>query len=170
MKTKPVVVEEYNPEWENEFHKIEDALLCVLAGKVVSIEHVGSTSVKGLPAKPIIDIDIVIDDNFGEVRSLLEKMGYCHEGDLGISGRDAFKYEGKPHLMIHHLYVCKKDNEELQRHIAFRNYLREHPDIRERYGNVKKEMALQYPDDRDSYIKGKSSIIEEIYRMCGSIR
>ncbi len=170
MKTKNVVVEEYNPAWGNEFRKIEEELLFVLAGKILSIEHVGSTSVKGLAAKPIIDIDIVIDDNFDEVKSLLEEIGYCHEGDLGIPGRDAFKYEGKPNLMMHHLYVCKRDNEELQRHITFRNYLREHPDIRDRYGAVKKEMALQYSDDRDSYILGKSSIIEEIYRMCGLIR
>ncbi len=92
----------------------------------------------GLAAKPIIDIDIVIDDNFDEVKSLLEEIGYCHEGDLGIPGRDAFKYEGKPHVMMHHLYVCKRDNEELQRHITFRNYLREHPDVRDRYGAVKK--------------------------------
>lgn len=91
----------------------------------------------GLAVKPIIDIDIVIDDNFDEVKSLLEEIGYCHEGDLGIPGRDAFKYEGKPHLMMHHLYVCKRDNEELQRHITFRNYLREHPDVRDRYGAVK---------------------------------
>jgi GrpB-like predicted nucleotidyltransferase (UPF0157 family) len=170
VKTKNVVVEEYNPAWENEFRKIEDELLFVLAGKILSIEHVGSTSVKGLAAKPIIDIDIVIDDNFDEVKSLLEEIGYCHEGDLGIPGRDAFKYEGKPNLRMHHLCVCKRDNEELQRHITFRNYLREHPDIRDRYGAVKKEMALQYSDDRDSYILGKSSIIEEIYRMCGLIR
>ncbi|WP_319378603.1 GrpB family protein [uncultured Methanocorpusculum sp.] len=161
---------EYNPEWENEFQKIEDELLFVLAGKILSIEHVGSTSVRGLAAKPIIDIDIVIDDNFDEVKSLLESMGYHHEGDLGIPGRDAFKYEWKPHLMMHHLYVCKKDNEELARHLTFRNYLREHPDVRDRYGAVKKEMALRYFDDRDSYMIGKSSIIEEIYWMCGFIR
>jgi GrpB-like predicted nucleotidyltransferase (UPF0157 family) len=170
VKTKLVVVEEYNPAWENEFRRIEDALLCVLAGKVVSIEHVGSTSVKGLAAKPVIDIDVVIDDTFDEVKLLLEGMGYCHEGDLGIPGRDAFKYEGKPHLMMHHLYVCKRDNEELHRHIIFRNYLREHPDVRDRYGAVKKELALRYADDRDSYIAGKGPVIDEIYRMCGLIR
>lgn len=167
---KHVVVEEYNPAWEGAFCKIKDELLFVLAGKVLSIEHVGSTSVLGLAAKPVIDIDVVIDDTFDEVKSLLESMGYHHEGDLGILGRDAFKYEGKPHLMIHHLYVCKKDNEELQRHITFRNYLREHPDVRDRYGAVKKELALRYADDRDSYITGKGPVIEEIYRMCGLIR
>ncbi len=170
VKMKYVVVEEYDPAWENEFHKIEGELFSVIAGKVLSIEHVGSTSVKGLVAKPFIDIDVVIDDTFDEVKSLLESIGYHHEGDLGILGRDAFKYEGKPHLMMHHLYVCKRDTEELRRNIIFRNYLREHPDVRDRYGAVKKELALQYADDRDSYIAGKGAVIDEIYRMCGLIR
>jgi len=170
MKRGCVIVEEYTPVWEDAFCKIEDELLSVLLGKVLSIEHVGSTSVLGLAAKPVIDIDVVIDDTFDEVKLLLEKMGYCHEGDLGIPGRDAFKYEGKPHLMMHHLYVCKRDNEELHRHIIFRNYLREHPDVRDRYGVVKKELALRYADDRDSYIAGKGPVIDEIYRMCGLIR
>ncbi len=170
VKMKYVVLEEYDPAWENEFHKIEGELFSVLAGMVLSIEHVGSTSVKGLAAKPVIDIDVVIDDTFDEVKLLLECMGYHHEGDLGILDRDAFKYEGKPHVMMHHLYVCKRDTEELLRHIIFRNYLLEHPDVRDRYGAVKKKLGLRYADDRDSYIARKGPVIDEIYRMCGLIQ
>ncbi|MDZ7547980.1 GrpB family protein, partial [Clostridium perfringens] len=104
MKTKYVVVEDYNPIWKEEFKSIKNELLTVLSGKIVSIEHVGSTSVEGLCAKPIIDIDIVIDKNFEEVKGLLESRGYIYEGDLGIPGREAFRYINKPHLMTHHLY------------------------------------------------------------------
>ena len=167
MNTKHVIVEEYNPEWKKEFECISNELLEVLGQKIISIEHVGSTSVQGLAAKPIIDIDIVIDNNFEEVKQELETVGYHYEGDLGIPGREAFRYENKSHLLKHHLYVCNKENEELHRHITFRDYLRKHKEDRDNYSAVKKEMALQYPYDIDSYMEGKQSVILEIYKKCG---
>ncbi len=167
MRTKHVKIEDYNPEWKNEFEHIKNELLQALSGKIISIEHVGSTSVEGLSAKPIIDIDIVIDRGFEEVRQALESIGYIYEGDLGISGREAFKYDNKPHLLTHHIYVCNKDAEELHRHITFRDYLRQHKEDRDKYSAIKKEMALKYPEDIDSYIKGKQSVILQIYKKCG---
>lgn len=167
MRTKQVRVEDYNYEWKNEFELIKNELLTILLGKITSIEHVGSTSVEGLAAKPIIDIDIVIDDNFEEVKELLESIGYIYEGDLGISGREAFAYQNKSHLMLHHLYVCNKDSKELYRHITFRDYLRQHKEERDRYSSIKKEMAMKYPEDIDSYIEGKQPVILEIYEKCG---
>jgi GrpB-like predicted nucleotidyltransferase (UPF0157 family) len=74
MKTKHVIVEDYNPEWKNEFERIKDGLLTVLSGKINSIEHVGSTSVEGLASKPIIDIDVVIDKNFEEVKKAFRNL------------------------------------------------------------------------------------------------
>jgi GrpB-like predicted nucleotidyltransferase (UPF0157 family) len=162
-----VIVEDYNPEWKNEFERIANELMAVLVGKIISIEHVGSTSVQELASKPIIDIDIVIEKNFEEVKLALELIGYLYEGDLGIPGREAFRYENKPHLMKHHLYVCNKENEELHRHITFRDYLRIHKEEREKYSAIKKDMALKYPYDIDCYIEGKQPVILEIYKKCG---
>ncbi|MDY3206737.1 GrpB family protein, partial [Clostridium baratii] len=142
-------------------------LMMVLSDKIISIEHVGSTSVEGLAAKPIIDIDIVIDNNFEEVKIALESISYIHEGDLGIHGREAFKYYNKEHLMKHHLYVCNKENEELYRHIKFRDYLKVHKVDRDKYSLVKKEMAKKYTEDIELYIDGKEPIILEIYKKCG---
>ncbi len=85
MKTKYVIVEDYNPEWKNEFERIKNELLTVLSGKIDSIEHVGSTSVEGLSAKPIIDLDIVIDNNFEEVKEALESIEYFNVLDKGYS-------------------------------------------------------------------------------------
>ena len=167
MKTKYIIVEDYKTIWKDEFIKIKNELLLVLSGKILSIEHVGSTSVEGLCAKPIIDIDIVIDNNFEEVKKLLETIDYIYEGDLGIHGRYAFKYSNKPHLMIHHIYVCNKDNEELYRHITFRDYLRNHKKERDTYSEIKKKMALKYPHDIESYIEGKTNVILDIYKKCG---
>jgi len=165
MGTKHVVVLPYDETWKKGFLKIEAELKDALQGLALRIEHVGSTSVEGLSAKPIIDIDIVIKDYsvFEGVVLALDKIGYRHEGNLGIVGREAFKYDGKEHLQKHHLYVCTEDSEELKRHIAFRDYLRSHPEAVKEYGQVKEEGARRYPYDIDKYIEYKSPVIEKIY-------
>ncbi|HNW95442.1 MAG TPA: GrpB family protein [Anaerolineaceae bacterium] len=169
MRTKQVVVVPWQPEWPARFEEIAAALLPALEGLICAVEHVGSTSVPGLAAKPIIDIDIIIPDlsAFPRVRGALAALGYRHEGDLGIPGREAFKYDGKPELMAHHLYVCTRDAAELRRHLALRDYLCAHPQDRERYAQVKLAAAARYPTDIDAYIEEKSAIIQEIYSRCG---
>ena len=166
---KHVVVEPYNEEWKSDFIVIRDELDTVLKDIVLRIEHVGSTSVEGLSAKPVIDIDVVIKDAtvLPDVISALQTIGYFHEGDLGIPGREAFKYEGKEHLRKHHLYVCSQDSEELKRHITFRDYLRSNPDAVEEYSKIKEEAANLYPWDIDKYIEHKSPVIEMIYKRIG---
>ncbi|MEA9415734.1 GrpB family protein [Flavobacterium sp. PL02] len=163
-----IIVVPYNPNWADEFKKIERELLVVLKDEVLSIEHVGSTSVEGLHAKPIIDIDIVIEnDRFLIVKQKLKEIGYEHVGNLGIDGRDAFSYKNKEHLMEHHLYVCNKESSELKRHVTFRNYLRTDADERDRYSQIKIEMAEKFPHDIDNYLLGKESVILDIYKKCG---
>ena len=166
---KHVVVNSYDPIWAKDFIAIRDELNTVLSDLVLGIEHVGSTSVEGLSAKPIIDIDVIIQDreNLPDVISALQKIGYSHEGDQGIPGREAFKYEGKEHLRKHHLYVCAKDAEELRRHLAFRDYLRSNSDAVAEYSRIKEEGALLYPWDIDKYIEHKSPFIESIYKRIG---
>jgi len=169
LETKEVIVEEYNSDWEDEFRRIEAFLDGKLHGKVLAIEHVGSTSVRGLAAKPVIDIDVVIEDapRFDEVKSLLLLLDYVHEGDLGICGRESFRYKGEEDMMKHHLYVCTKDSSELRRHIIFREHLREDKDDREAYGCIKKQAARLFPRDIDGYMETKAQIIKEIYRKLG---
>lgn len=166
MKTKKVVVLPYDPQWVCAFQEIKSYLEKALKNSILSIEHVGSTSVEGLPAKPIIDIDIVIasDEMFHEVKFRLENIGYCHEGDLGISDREAFAYSGKYEFMRHHLYVCSQNSEELKRHIAFREYLIAHESYAKEYGRIKLKAAKMFPTSIEEYMKAKSYFIEEIYR------
>lgn len=169
MAKKQVIVEKYDAAWAQDFRQIEQELKEALGDLALRIEHVGSTSVKGLSAKPIIDLDIVIPDysRFDAVAGALGKIGYIHEGDLGIPGREAFKYSGKEHLRRHHLYVCTETSEELKRHLAFRDYLRSHPEAVREYSRVKEEGAALYPEDIDKYIEYKSPCIEKIYRELG---
>ena len=171
MRTKNVVVEKWNLKWKDEFERIADSLGEDVFYNSVKIEHVGSTSVEGLSAKPIIDLDIVIEnDKFEIIKRLLNDKGYKHEGDLGIEGREAFSYSGKEELMTHHLYVCPKDSKELFKHITFRDFLKSNPALASEYSKVKEQAALLYPDDIDKYMEFKSEIIEKIYKKCGLLK
>ena len=169
MITKHVVALPYDEQWKHDFLQIKAELANVLGQLAMEIEHVGSTSVQGLSAKPIIDIDIVIKDynELEKVISALGKIGYQHEGNLGITGREAFRYDEKEHLCKHHLYVCPEDSPELKRHIAFRDYLQTHPDAVQEYSRIKEEGAQLFPDDIDRYIEHKYPFIEKIYAEIG---
>ena len=169
MKTANVIVLPYDKAWAEAFEDIKREIEVALGNLILGVEHVGSTSVEGMSAKPCIDLDIVIKDdaNLDAVICRLAQIGYLHEGDLGIKGREAFRYRDKPHLMKHHLYVCRESSEELHRHITFRNYLRRHPDAAKVYSAVKEEAARLYPDDIDRYMAHKAPCIEALYAQCG---
>ena len=169
MKTKKVIVVPYRETWKSDFSAIRREIEAAAGDWIERIEHVGSTSVEGLSAKPCIDLDVVIRDTsvLAEVIARLASIGYLHEGDLGIPGREAFAYSGKLHLQTHHLYVCPQDSAELHRHITFREYLRSHPEAVQYYSAVKETAARLFPDDIEGYMQYKAPCIEELYRKCG---
>ena len=103
MRTKKVIVLPYEKAWKAAFEDIRQEVEAALGGLIIGIEHVGSTSVEGLSAKPCIDVDVVIKDYtvLDAVVKKLAGIGYFHEGNLGIEGREAFCYTGKNHLMKH---------------------------------------------------------------------
>lgn len=169
MGTKNVIVLPYDPKWKNDFEKIKQELVNAIGDFIVCIEHVGSTSVEGLSAKPIIDIDVVISDYsvFDSIVSKLSTIGYFHVGDLEIKEREVFKYSDKPHLRKHHLYVCPQNSKELLRHITFRDFLKNNPEAVKKYGKVKENAAKLFPDNMDKYIEYKTPCVEELYSLCG---
>ena len=159
----------YNVLWQSDFEKIKGEIEEAIGNLIIGIEHVGSTSVKGMSAKPCIDIDVIIEDYsfFAAVVDGLQAIGYIHEGDLGIKDREAFKYFNKEHLQVHHLYVCPKYSKELHRHITFRDFLRSNPEAVKKYSLIKEKAAELFPDNIDGYIEYKSPCIEELYKECG---
>ena len=169
MRTRKVIVLPYDRGWAADFQKIKEELEQALGDLILTIEHVGSTAVEGLSAKPCIDLDVVIRDYdlFPPVVEKLAILGYFHEGNLGIPGREAFGYSHKPHLQKHHLYVCPADSRELHRHVTFRDFLRNTPEAAAEYGRVKEEGARLCPEDMDGYIRYKGPCIEKLYRQCG---
>ena len=169
MRTAHVVVLPYDPKWNEDFSAIRSELEAAMGELALRIEHVGSTSVEGMSAKPCIDMDVVIPNNsfLGKVIERLAAIGYLYEGNLGVEGREAFCYTGKPHLQLHHLYVCPADSEELRRHLVFREFLRQNPEAVKRYSAVKEQAARLFPEDIEGYMEYKAPCIEEFYRLCG---
>ena len=169
MRTKRVVVVPYDAKWKSDFQRIKKEIEYALGDLILAVEHVGSTSVEGLSAKPCIDIDVVIKDYcvFDAVVERLGAIGYIHEGNLGIEERHAFRYLDKPHLQTHHLYVCPQNSKELRRHIIFRDFLRSNPEAVKYYGEVKEKAAKLFPDDIGKYMELKAPCIEQLHKQCG---
>lgn len=175
MTPKPVIIEEYNPEWPKMFQEIQSILALTIGADALSIEHVGSTSVPGLAAKPILDIDIVIESmkSLPAVIAKLETLGYNHQGDLGVEGGEAFDRKDEYVLyseeislrMTQHLYVCCRDSQELYRHITFRDALINNPELVKEYASLKKELAITFRDDRKAYTEGKSDFVQRVLKQ-----
>jgi GrpB-like predicted nucleotidyltransferase (UPF0157 family) len=160
-----MLIQEYTKSWIEDFNKIRKVINDALIHLKVSIEHVGSTSIPELAAKPIIDIDIVFDApiEFDEIKKRLEKIGYYHNGHQGIPNREVFKRpktvtsRGILDSIPHHLYVCSADSEELQKHILFRDYLMANKEARVQYQNLKYELAEEVNQDQKKYAQLKEA-------------
>jgi GrpB-like predicted nucleotidyltransferase (UPF0157 family) len=161
-RAEPVLVVSYDPAWPATFELLRDRVAPVLGDLAVGIEHVGATAVPGLAAKPIVDIDVVIrpDTDLAEIVQRLATLGYVHLGDLGITGREAFR--AAPDLPRHHLYVCAAGGAALQAHLILRDTLRADPALATAYGALKYELAERFRDDRDSYTEGKTPFITSV--------
>jgi GrpB-like predicted nucleotidyltransferase (UPF0157 family) len=133
---------------------------------ITGVEHVGSTAVEGLASKPIIDIDVVIDsyDIFPAVKARLSEIGFEHEENLGVEGREAFKRTFIDDFMPYHIYVCPKDGKGHLEHIAFRDYLRGHPEAVESYGELKVKLAEQFRTDITAYVNAKHKFVQKILK------
>lgn len=159
---------DYDPQWRDEFEKVKSYLYSLLKDHVIAIEHVGSTSVIGCAAKPILDIDLVFESNedFGSVKKILESVGYAHRGNHGIEGREVFKRLFEDDFMAYHLYCCQKDSKELLRHLSLKAYLNDHPNVTDEYGQLKKILADKYPEQILDYMEGKDEFVKQMLSDC----
>ena len=153
----------YQPQWAVDFKSISSILLSAIADPEIKAEHIGSTAVPGLAAKAIIDLDLVFQTaaQFKRIKSTLEDLGYYHNGNQGIPGREVFKRSKAENIhptldeITHHLYVCRADSEELKRHLIFRNALREQEATRKAYQELKQAIAIAANQDRKTYAQLK---------------
>lgn len=160
----PVEVVPYNPVWKAEFSRIKDRMLEIAGDLILGAEHVGSTSIEGLSSKPIIDLDLVIEsyEVLPVIIARFREYGYVHLGNLGIEGREVFKSLKDDGLMQYHHYVCPKDGKGYLEHIAFRDYLCNHPAEVRAYEEIKLGLAVQFRNDREAYTEGKTAFVRSI--------
>lgn len=164
-----MLIQKYNPLWAQHFQELKLEFQNALQGLNFKIEHIGSTSVIGLAAKPIIDIDIIFYNEleFQEIKKQLINIGYFHNGDQGIPDREVFKrknnLEKHPILdkHMHHLYVCINESEELNKHLIFRDFLRENDWAKEDYKSIKIDIAEKANQDRKKYAALKEILAKD---------
>lgn len=166
----------YKPSWADDYKAIVTEIYKKIDCQDIAFHHIGSTSIIGLAAKAIIDIDISYDklSSFLVIKKGLERIGYRHAGDQGIRGREVFKRitrnEVHPTLdsIDHHLYFCHAENEEFKRHLKFRDHLRNNPHARNQYEALKHRIAILAHQNKKEYALLKETkardFIEEILR------
>ena len=163
LMARKIEVVDYRPEWDTMF-KVESKKIKKILGKnCVGVYHIGSTSVKGLPAKPIIDIMPVVKDIslVDAHNSEFETLGYECRGEFGIPGRRFFAKGGDNRT--HHIHIFEQSNQtDIQRHIAVRDYLNAHSDTAAEYAALKKKLAAEFPFDNDGYCDGKEEYMKSL--------
>jgi GrpB-like predicted nucleotidyltransferase (UPF0157 family) len=159
-----VVVVDADPAWPSYFERIADYLTPFIDDAVMRIEHVGSTSVPELAAKPIIDIDVVVatEEEIPEVIEMIRSAGYRWIGTMNVEGREAFDAPLVPQLPDHHLYLVVENNRAHSDHWLFRDALRSDASTRDRYGELKRRNADLVRGDGDRYTALKARFVAEV--------
>lgn len=161
----PVIITEYNPQWPAQYEEEKARILGLIGHKVVTIEHVGSTAVPGLGAKPIIDITVAVH-RLADAEECIEPLisiGY----EYVPSDRDSFPerrffHKGSPGAWTHHIHMVELTSDFWERHRLFRDFLRSHPEVAGQYYQLKKELAAKYGEDREGYTEAKTPFIEPV--------
>lgn len=159
-----ILVAPYDPSWPESFDQLCSRIWPAVSDVAIRIDHVGSTAVPGLAAKPIIDLDVVVEREGALPKAIerLEAIGYEWVGDLGILGREAFRSPDSDKLIEHHLYLVVKDNRAHQDHWLLRDLLRSDPKACEHYAALKLENARRAAGDIDRYVALKANLVAEL--------
>ena len=157
---RQVIVTPYQSSWPDAFQQEKEQLETIFGDRLLAVHHIGSTSVPGLSAKPILDILPVVDslDGIEAFDAAMEQIGYEAKGEFGMSGRRYYRKGGDNRT--HHIHLYADGNPEIMRHVVFRDYLRQQPEEVEAYSTIKERLAHQYPQDISAYIAGKDSFVK----------
>ena len=162
LKSKTVRIDKYNPKWREEFLKQEKILKRALQGYDVKIEHIGSTSIVGCSAKPIIDIAIGVPSlEYGkQLIPILEDLGWTYTGDADFGVRWFLKM-CKGDLRTHFIHIEDRNTRIWQNHLVFRDYLNAHPERVKEYSEIKEQCEKEFATNRKGYAKLKDPFIEK---------
>lgn len=171
------LIQPYDPNWKTEFEQLKKVLSNELKDFTTDIQHVGSTSVPELHAKPLLDIDIILHNKtmLKQVVITLERLGYSNKGEQGIAGRFAFRQqtastpitETTQQWQTHHLYVCFADSLALKNHLLFRDALLQNQELVEQYSELKLSLLNEYGFTREEYTKRKTAFILSVLSRAG---
>jgi GrpB-like predicted nucleotidyltransferase (UPF0157 family) len=162
---RPILVVDYDPEWPILFEREKETILVALGSRFRMVEHIGSTAVPGLAAKPVIDIAVGIQSLLDApvLIPCIEQLGYIYDPILEqLVPERRFFWKGTPTVHTYHLHLAESDHPVLLKPLQFRDYLRKHPDAAEEYGILKRELAKSCGQDLDAYVTGKTGFIENV--------
>jgi GrpB-like predicted nucleotidyltransferase (UPF0157 family) len=158
-----IVVVPHDSSWRTEFEKESAHILQTLGDLVTRLYHIGSTSIPGIHAKPIIDFLMEVEniDALDARNSDMENLGYEVKGEFGIPGRRYFRKNNAQGIRTHQVHAFAAGSPEIKRHLAFRDYMIAHPTEAQMYSKLKQELAQRFPDDIHQYMEGKDPFIKE---------
>ena len=161
---RKVEVIKHNPKWQEMFKAESNQIAEALSKNVVAIHHIGSTAIPYIYAKPIIDLLVEVKDivKVDKQNKLMEALGYQVMGEFGIPGRRFFWKENQEGIRTHHTHIFTVGSDQVERHLAFRDYMIAHPEDAQNYSELKRRLAREYPTNIDSYMDGKDNFIREI--------
>jgi GrpB-like predicted nucleotidyltransferase (UPF0157 family) len=157
----------YNIVWKCMYEEEKELLQAILGDNIIDIQHVGSTSIPGMIAKPIIDVAIAIEkfeNAFVNIKPI-ENLGYEYKGEFGIPRRHYF-VKGDPRT--HHIHMVEIESPDWINQILFRDYLIKHPKSSKAYADLKMELAKRFPVDREAYTDGKAPFIKQVLLLASS--
>ena len=170
LKKGTVKLSPYNAGWLKIFEKEKVLLFSTLGDLVIDIQHIGSTAIPGMPAKPIVDMMASIPD-FQRIEKYiqpLKKLGYEDRGQQGVPDRYIF-VKGDEERRTHHLNLTEKDSSFWKEHILFLDYLHTHKEAVDEYAKLKTDLAKNFPDDRNSYTSAKAEFVKKIVEQAKEI-
>lgn len=166
------MLESSREEWASAFAEESARISATLGGVLAAIHHIGSTAIPGIRAKPIIDMLAVVDDlaELDTAAVRMEALGYEVMGEFGIPGRRYFRKDNEQGVRTHQVHAFQTGSPQIERHLAFRDYLRVHPERALEYDALKARLAAQFPDDISGYTDGKDDFIREVDALAAARR
>jgi len=159
-----VLLVDHDEKWAEEFDSVKSKLSSVLNGNIVDIQHVGSTSIKGIMAKPMLDVSVLVK-TITPVFETMKENGYEYIGEV-VTGKFLFILWNKEECSLQHIHCHEETNSEwFYRQIQFRDYLRSNPQYAQEYEQLKQELYELYPNDRESYTRGKQAFFDKINQL-----
>lgn len=156
----------HDPEWRREFQREAQRIAAVLGNNAVAVLHVGSTAIPAIYAKSVIDLLLVVQDlaALDKKQPMMEALGYVALGEFGIPERRYFRRDNGLGERTHQVHAFKNGSPQIERHLAFRDFMIDNPDVAQEYSNLKRKLAAKHPNDIELYMDGKDAFIKDIDR------